>query len=73
MAGDKVTIDAGKGVVLDVNTPPLNGGMINGKLSLNLRAESNPAVLSSCLAESQRWLVCRRQSGHGLYRGASTH
>jgi len=25
VAGDKVTIDAGKEVVLDVNTPPLNG------------------------------------------------
>src|SRR5579862_9495766 len=32
-AGDKVTIDAGKEVVLDVNTPPLNGLTINGKLS----------------------------------------
>ena len=33
VAGDKVTIDAGKEVVLDVNTPPLNGLTINGKLS----------------------------------------
>src|SRR5215813_5359908 len=33
VAGDKVTIDAGKDVVLDVNTPPLNGLTINGKLS----------------------------------------
>src|ERR1700761_7711475 len=32
-AGDKVTIDAGKEVVLDVNTPPLNGVTIDGKLS----------------------------------------
>src|SRR6202046_4841210 len=32
VAGDKVTIDAGKEVVLDVNTPPLNGLTINGKL-----------------------------------------
>ena len=33
VAGDKVTIDAGKEVVLDVNTPPLNGLTIDGKLS----------------------------------------
>ena len=33
VAGDKVTIDAGKEVVLDVNTPPLHGLTINGKLS----------------------------------------
>ncbi|HEX5285174.1 MAG TPA: G8 domain-containing protein [Bryocella sp.] len=33
VAGDKVTIDAGKEVVLDVNTPPLNGLTIEGKLS----------------------------------------
>src|SRR5512140_1327089 len=33
VAGDKVTIDPGKEVVLDVNTPPLNGLTINGKLS----------------------------------------
>src|SRR6202034_1855460 len=33
VAGDKVTIDAGKAVVLDVNTPPLNGLTIDGKLS----------------------------------------
>src|SRR5215469_15822536 len=33
VAGDRVTIDAGKEVVLDVNTPPLNGLTINGKLS----------------------------------------
>ena len=33
MAGDKVTIDAGKEVVLDVNTPALHGLAINGKLS----------------------------------------
>src|SRR5271155_824478 len=33
VAGDKVTIDAGKEMVLDVNTPPLNGLTINGKLS----------------------------------------
>src|SRR6516225_5632423 len=33
VAGDKVTIDAGKEVVLNVNTPPLNGLTINGKLS----------------------------------------
>ena len=33
VAGDKVTIDSGKEVVLDVNTPPLNGLTINGKLS----------------------------------------
>src|ERR1700748_2591927 len=32
-AGDKVTIDAGKEGVLDVNPPPLNGLTINGKLS----------------------------------------
>ncbi len=32
VAGDKVTID-NKEVVLDVNTPPLNGLTINGKLS----------------------------------------
>src|SRR5215469_15642980 len=33
VAGDQVTIDAGKEVVLDVNTPPLNGLTIHGKLS----------------------------------------
>src|SRR5678816_1307111 len=33
VAGDKVTIDAGKEVVLDVNSPPLGGLTINGKLS----------------------------------------
>src|SRR5678815_1591087 len=33
VAGDKVTIDPGKEVVLDVNTAPLNGLTINGKLS----------------------------------------
>src|ERR1700676_3603699 len=33
VAGDKVTIDAGKEVVLDVNTPALNGVTVNGKLS----------------------------------------
>src|SRR5213078_1690505 len=32
-AGDKVTIDAGKEVVLDVNTPELGGVTVNGKLS----------------------------------------
>src|SRR6188768_3034614 len=33
VAGDKVTIDAGKAVVLDVNTPALAGLTVNGKLS----------------------------------------
>src|SRR5688572_13838433 len=33
VAGDKVTIDAGKEVVLDVNTPALGGVTVNGKLS----------------------------------------
>src|SRR5215468_10585268 len=33
VAGDKITIDAGKEVVLDVNTPPLHGLTIEGKLS----------------------------------------
>src|SRR6186713_1710912 len=33
VAGDKVTIDAGKEVVLDVNTPALAGVTVNGKLS----------------------------------------
>src|SRR5499427_5204574 len=33
VAGDKVTIDAGKAVVLDVNTPALGGVTVNGKLS----------------------------------------
>src|SRR4051812_27394169 len=33
VAGDKVTIDAGKAVVLDVNTPALAGVTVNGKLS----------------------------------------
>src|SRR6187401_509923 len=33
VAGDKVTIDAGKEVVLDVNTPALAGVSVNGKLS----------------------------------------
>src|SRR6201998_4056211 len=33
VAGDKVTIDAGREVVLDVNTPALNGVTVNGKLS----------------------------------------
>ena len=33
VAGDKVTIDAGKEVVLDVNTPALDGVTVNGKLS----------------------------------------
>ena len=33
VAGDKVTIDAGKEVVLDVNPPPLHGLTIEGKLS----------------------------------------
>ena len=33
VAGDKVTIDAGKEVVLDVNTPELGGVTVNGKLS----------------------------------------
>ena len=33
VAGDKVTIDAGKEVVLDVNTPGLGGVTVNGKLS----------------------------------------
>src|SRR5262249_13795136 len=33
VAGDKVTIDAGKEVVLDVNTPELAGVTVNGKLS----------------------------------------
>src|SRR5262245_8301167 len=32
-AGSLVTIDAGKEVVLDVNTPALNGVTVNGKLS----------------------------------------
>ena len=34
VAGDKVIIDAGKEVVLDVNTPPLNGvtaGFLDGR------------------------------------------
>ena len=33
VAGDKVTIPAGKAVVLDVSTPALNGLTIDGKLS----------------------------------------
>src|SRR5689334_7673249 len=33
VAGDKVIIEKDKQVVLDVNTPPLNGLTINGKLS----------------------------------------
>ena len=33
VAGDKVTIDAGKEVVLDVNTPALGGVTVDGKLS----------------------------------------
>ena len=32
-AGDKVTIESGKDVLLDVSTPPLHGLTINGKLS----------------------------------------
>src|SRR5690242_5204939 len=32
-AGDKVTIAAGKEVILDVSPPPLGGVTINGKLS----------------------------------------
>src|SRR5215467_1223474 len=33
VAGDKVIIDAGREVVLDVNTPALGGVTVNGKLS----------------------------------------
>ncbi len=32
-AGDKVTIERGKDVVLDVSPPPLNGLHVEGKLS----------------------------------------
>ena len=39
VAGDKVTIDAGKEVVLDVNTPALDGVTINGKLSFANNAD----------------------------------
>src|SRR5690349_22551101 len=39
VAGDKVTIDAGKEVVLDVNTPALGGVTVNGKLSFASTAD----------------------------------
>ena len=38
-AGDKVTIDAGKDVVLDVNSAPLHGLTIKGKLSFSDKAD----------------------------------
>jgi hypothetical protein len=38
-AGEKVTIDSGKEVILDVNTPSLGGLTINGKLSFASNAD----------------------------------
>src|SRR5262249_35497941 len=39
VAGDKVTIEHGKDVVLDVSPPPLNGLHIEGKLSFSDKAD----------------------------------
>ncbi len=38
-AGDQVTIESGKDVVLDVNSPPLHGLTIKGKLSFSDKAD----------------------------------
>src|SRR5580658_10086388 len=38
-AGDKVTIESGKDVVLDVSSPPLHGLTIKGKLSFSDKAD----------------------------------
>ena len=38
-AGDKVTIERGKDVVLDVSPPPLDGLTVNGKLSFSDKAD----------------------------------
>ena len=38
-AGDKVTIESGKDVVLDVSPPPLHGLTVNGKLSFSDKAD----------------------------------
>src|SRR5215470_6017809 len=44
VAGDRVTIDAGKEVVLDVNTPALNGVTVNGKLSFANISNNEPTT-----------------------------
>src|ERR1700691_5294749 len=38
-AGDKVTIESGKDVVLDVSPPPLHGLTVDGKLSFSNKAD----------------------------------
>ena len=38
-AGDEVTIESGKNVVLDVNSPPLHGLTVKGKLSFSDKAD----------------------------------
>ena len=38
-AGDKVTIESGKDVVLDVSSPPLHGLTVKGKLSFSDKAD----------------------------------
>src|ERR1700727_2409558 len=38
-AGDEVTIESGKDVVLDVNSPPLHGLTVKGKLSFSDKAD----------------------------------
>ena len=45
-AGDKVTIERGKNVVLDVSPPALNGLMIEGKLSFADKSETAGLLLT---------------------------
>ena len=40
-AGDEVTIETGKDVVLDVNSPPLHGLTVKGKLGFSDKARTS--------------------------------
>ena len=43
-AGDKVSIEKGKDVLLDVSPPGLHGLTVNGKLSFSDKADLEPTT-----------------------------
>ncbi len=56
VAGDKITIDAGKEVVLDVNTPPLNG------LTIERQARASPMTKTLNSPPSGSWCTASWRS-----------
>ncbi|HVX91353.1 MAG TPA: G8 domain-containing protein [Candidatus Paceibacterota bacterium] len=63
-AGDKVTIAAGKEVILDVSPPPLNGLTINGKLTF---ADTTDLELTT------EWIIVHGELAIGTEASPYTH